>query len=220
MSFERLMKESRWSQCYYAYLTGGEPAVHRRRLARPLWARCDLCLLSQCVRGLRETWTAPVGFSKMCRSFSRGKTTRLSSLLSKGWASLLFTTLSPSPGSASQSFFGSCVQAERLRKTSPTRELCILGVIEVLYLWKALQNCSSSKLQIMNQGERGLCAFRSQPSRPRIPSSSSLLSSISVTELRRSFLQRPETPPARLRAQMSREHPRRRSGTVATETTL
>lgn len=44
-------------------------------------------------------------------------------------------------------------QAERLRKTSPTRELCILGVIEVLYLWKALQNCSSSKLQIMNQGE-------------------------------------------------------------------
>lgn len=44
MSFERLMKESRWSQCYYAYLTGGEPAVHQHRLvARPLWARCDLC---------------------------------------------------------------------------------------------------------------------------------------------------------------------------------
>uniref|UniRef100_A0AAQ4QR23 Tetratricopeptide repeat domain 39C n=1 Tax=Gasterosteus aculeatus aculeatus TaxID=481459 RepID=A0AAQ4QR23_GASAC len=42
-------------------------------------------------------------------------------------------------------------RAERLRKISPTRELCILGVIEVLYLWKALQNCSSSKLQIMNQ---------------------------------------------------------------------
>lgn len=31
MSFERLMKESRWSQCYYAYLTGGEAAAHRRR---------------------------------------------------------------------------------------------------------------------------------------------------------------------------------------------
>ncbi len=45
------------------------------------------------------------------------------------------------------------LQAERLRKISPTRELCVLGVIEVLYLWKALQNCSSSKLQIMNQGE-------------------------------------------------------------------
>lgn len=50
----------------------------------------------------------------------------------------------------------SCLQAERLRKISPTRELCILGVIEVLYLWKALQNCSSSKLQIMNQGECNL----------------------------------------------------------------
>lgn len=24
LAFERLMKESRWSQCYYAYLTGGE----------------------------------------------------------------------------------------------------------------------------------------------------------------------------------------------------
>lgn len=49
--------------------------------------------------------------------------------------------------------FDFCLQAERLRKSSPTRELCILGVIEVLYLWKALQNCSSSKLQIMNQGK-------------------------------------------------------------------
>lgn len=49
--------------------------------------------------------------------------------------------------------FPLCLQAERLRKTFPTRELCILGVIEVLYLWKALQNCSSSKLQIMNQGK-------------------------------------------------------------------
>ena len=49
--------------------------------------------------------------------------------------------------------FPSVSQADRLRKTFPTRELCILGVIEVLYLWKALQNCSSSKLQIMNQGK-------------------------------------------------------------------
>lgn len=50
-------------------------------------------------------------------------------------------------------------QAERLRKTSPTRELCILGVIEVLYLWKALQNCSSSRLQIMNQGKCHLMLY-------------------------------------------------------------
>lgn len=58
--------------------------------------------------------------------------------------------------SVSQNVFLLYLQAERLRKTSPTRELCILGVVEVLYLWKALQNCSSSKLQIMNQGECNL----------------------------------------------------------------
>uniref|UniRef100_A0A9J7ZX62 Tetratricopeptide repeat domain 39C n=1 Tax=Cyprinus carpio carpio TaxID=630221 RepID=A0A9J7ZX62_CYPCA len=66
-SFERLKNESRWSQCYYAYLTG-----------------------------------------------------------------------------------------DRLRKVSLTRELCVLGVVEVLYLWKALLNCSSSKLQLMNQVLQGL----------------------------------------------------------------
>lgn len=27
-SFERLKNESRWSQCYYAYLTGGEFDAH------------------------------------------------------------------------------------------------------------------------------------------------------------------------------------------------
>ena len=26
-SFERLKNESRWSQCYYAYLTGGKPVT-------------------------------------------------------------------------------------------------------------------------------------------------------------------------------------------------
>lgn len=78
---------------------------------------------------------------------------------------------------------GSYLQAERLRKTSPSRELCILGVIEVLYLWKALQNCSSSKLQVMNQGEQQV--FYSHVTKPanRLTSSSPLLS-ISLTELR------------------------------------
>ncbi|XP_070988975.1 tetratricopeptide repeat protein 39C-like [Oncorhynchus clarkii lewisi] len=42
-------------------------------------------------------------------------------------------------------------RAERLRKHSPSRELCVLAVIEVLYLWKALPNCCTSKLQIMSQ---------------------------------------------------------------------
>lgn len=31
-SFERLKNESRWSQCYYAYLTGGEPVTHEQTL--------------------------------------------------------------------------------------------------------------------------------------------------------------------------------------------
>lgn len=107
------------------------------------------------------------GFSKRCRSCSREKTTRLSSLLSKGWVRLqiqpLFSFFKKSPQVCDKSplpptldplpLSGSHLQAERLRKISPTRELCILGVIEVLYLWKALQNCSSSKLQIMNQGK-------------------------------------------------------------------
>lgn len=35
----------------------------------------------------------------------------------------------------------------------PTKDLCILATIEVLYLWKALSNCSSTKLQLMSQGE-------------------------------------------------------------------
>ncbi|KAI4828864.1 hypothetical protein KUCAC02_022936 [Chaenocephalus aceratus] len=88
-AFERLKNESRWSQCYYAYLTG-------------------VCQ----------------GASEVQKLFKR-KNNQIEQFAVK--------------------------RAERLRKISPTRELCILGVIEVLYLWKALQNCSSSKLQIMNQ---------------------------------------------------------------------
>lgn len=33
----------------------------------------------------------------------------------------------------------------------PTKELCVLASIEVLYLWKALPNCSLSNLQHMSQ---------------------------------------------------------------------
>lgn len=68
----------------------------------------------------------------------------------------LFGTSSQECHGSFPSLSDSYLQADRLRKTFPTRELCILGVIEVLYLWKALQNCSSSKLQIMNQGECNL----------------------------------------------------------------
>lgn len=45
-------------------------------------------------------------------------------------------------------------QAEKLRSPSLSKELCILSVIEILYLWKALPNCSTAKLQTMAQGTR------------------------------------------------------------------
>lgn len=47
-------------------------------------------------------------------------------------------------------------RAEKLRSTSLTKELCILSVIEILYLWKALSNCCTSKLQTMAQVLQGI----------------------------------------------------------------
>ncbi|XP_031167647.1 tetratricopeptide repeat protein 39C-like [Sander lucioperca] len=99
-SFERLKNESRWSQCYYAYLTG-------------------VC------QGASGDLDGASGVFKDVQKLFKRKNNQIEQFAVK--------------------------RAERLRKISPTRELCILGVIEVLYLWKALPNCSSSKLQIMNQ---------------------------------------------------------------------
>ncbi|KAL1022911.1 hypothetical protein UPYG_G00034090 [Umbra pygmaea] len=99
-SFERLKNESRWSQCYYAYLTG------------------------VCQGAAGDLDGAKVVFTDVQKMFKR-KNNQIEQFALK--------------------------RAERLRKMSPTRELCILGIIEVLYLWKALPNCSSSKLQLMNQ---------------------------------------------------------------------
>ncbi|KAM3875694.1 tetratricopeptide repeat protein 39C isoform 2-T2 [Diretmus argenteus] len=99
-SFERLKNESRWSQCYYAYLTG-------------------VC------QGAAGDLDGASGVFKDVQKLFKRKNNQIEQFALK--------------------------RAERLRKISPTRELCILGVIEVLYLWKALPNCSSSKLQMMNQ---------------------------------------------------------------------
>ncbi|TNN74207.1 Tetratricopeptide repeat protein 39C [Liparis tanakae] len=99
-SFERLKTESRWSQCYYAYLTG------------------------VCQGASGDLDGASRVFKEVQKLFKR-KNNQIEQFAVK--------------------------RAERLRKILPTRELCILGVIEVLYLWKALPNCSSSNLQIMNQ---------------------------------------------------------------------
>uniref|UniRef100_A0A4W2G0V8 Tetratricopeptide repeat domain 39C n=1 Tax=Bos indicus x Bos taurus TaxID=30522 RepID=A0A4W2G0V8_BOBOX len=47
-------------------------------------------------------------------------------------------------------------KAERFRKQTPTRALCVLASIEVLYLWKALPNCSPPNLQRMSQACHGV----------------------------------------------------------------
>ncbi|KAA0712147.1 Tetratricopeptide repeat protein 39C [Triplophysa tibetana] len=104
-SFERLKNESRWSQCYYAYLTG------------------------VCQGASGDLEGANAVFRDVQKLFKR-KNNQIEQFAMK--------------------------RAERLKKITLTRELCILGVVEVLYLWKALPNCSSSKLQLMNQVLQGL----------------------------------------------------------------
>ncbi|XP_056112528.1 tetratricopeptide repeat protein 39C [Rhinichthys klamathensis goyatoka] len=104
-SFERLKNESRWSQCYYAYLTG------------------------VCQGASGDLEGAKAVFRDVQKLFKR-KNNQIEQFALK--------------------------RAEKLRKVPLTRELCILGIVEVLYLWKALPNCSSSKLQLMNQVLQGL----------------------------------------------------------------
>uniref|UniRef100_A0A1A7Z2N3 Tetratricopeptide repeat domain 39C n=1 Tax=Iconisemion striatum TaxID=60296 RepID=A0A1A7Z2N3_9TELE len=99
-AFERLKNESRWSQCYYAYLTG-------------------VC------QGASGDLDGAIGVFKDVQKLFKRKNNQIEQFAVK--------------------------RADRLRKFSPTRQLCILGIIEVLYLWKAIPNCSPSKLQIMNQ---------------------------------------------------------------------
>ncbi|KAG9356121.1 hypothetical protein JZ751_000965 [Albula glossodonta] len=106
-SFERLKNESRWSQCYYAYLTGAV-SVNASHIHSVYVQNGD--------RFTR--WKIKIIKAKPYLSFLNN--------------ACLFS-------------------AERLRKMNPTKELCILAAIEVLYLWKALTNCSTSKLQLMSQ---------------------------------------------------------------------
>lgn len=95
-------------------------------------------------------------------------------------------------------------QAEKLRTPSLSKELCILSVIEILYLWKALPNCSTAKLQTMTQGNSIIQCLNNQ---------TSLLLSLGVASLcfpcsspagdRRCFMCRPEKPAAWCHKQMS-----------------
>ncbi|KAL7875636.1 hypothetical protein AOLI_G00105990 [Acnodon oligacanthus] len=99
-AFDRLRTESRWSQCYYAYLTGVCQGA-----AGDLDGACSV--LKDAARLFRRK-------HNQIEQFSMRK-------------------------------------AEDLRKLPPTREWCTMAAIEVLYLWKALPNSSTSKLQIMIQ---------------------------------------------------------------------
>ncbi|NXP80557.1 TT39C protein, partial [Ramphastos sulfuratus] len=99
-SFERLKNESRWSQCYYAYLT------------------------AVCQGATGDVSGAQNVFKEVQKLFKR-KNNQIEQFSVK--------------------------KAERFRKQMPTKELCVLASIEVLYLWKALPNCSLSNLQHMSQ---------------------------------------------------------------------
>ncbi|KAJ8272626.1 hypothetical protein GJAV_G00091450 [Gymnothorax javanicus] len=104
-SFERLKNESRWSQCYYAYLTG-------------------VC------QGASGDLEGAISVFKEVQKLFKRKNNQIEQFSLK--------------------------RAERLRKMNPSKELCILAAIEVLYLWKALTNCSTSKLQLMSQVLQGI----------------------------------------------------------------
>ncbi|XP_040000542.1 tetratricopeptide repeat protein 39C-like [Xiphias gladius] len=104
-AFERLKTESRWSQCYYAYLTG------------------------VCQGATGDLAGAVAVFKDVQRLFKR-KNNQIE----------LFSTK----------------RAEKLRSPSLSKELCTLSLIEILYLWKALPNCSAAKLQTMTQVLQGI----------------------------------------------------------------
>ncbi|KAJ3594789.1 hypothetical protein NHX12_004095 [Muraenolepis orangiensis] len=104
-AFERLKSESRWSQCYYAYLTG------------------------VCQGASGDLEGAAAVLKDVQRLFKRKN---------------------------NQIELFSLKRAEKLRKPRPSQQLCSLAVIEVLYLWKALPNCSVPKLQAMIQILQGI----------------------------------------------------------------
>uniref|UniRef100_A0A3P9N9Z7 Tetratricopeptide repeat domain 39C n=1 Tax=Poecilia reticulata TaxID=8081 RepID=A0A3P9N9Z7_POERE len=104
-AFERLKAESRWSQCYYAYLTGA------------------------CQGATGDLEGAVVTFKDVQKLFKRKN---------------------------NQIEVFSLKRAEKLRSPGLSKELCILSVIEILYLWKALPNCSSAKLQTMTHVLQGI----------------------------------------------------------------
>uniref|UniRef100_A0A3P8QUN8 Tetratricopeptide repeat domain 39C n=1 Tax=Astatotilapia calliptera TaxID=8154 RepID=A0A3P8QUN8_ASTCA len=104
-AFDRLATESRWSQCYYAYLTG-------------------VC------QGATGDLEGAVAVFKDVQKLFKRKNNQIEMFSMK--------------------------RSEKLKSSSISKELCILSVIEILYLWKALPNCSNAKLQTMAQVLQGI----------------------------------------------------------------
>lgn len=82
-AFERLKTESRWSQCYYAYLTGGQHTPAVSALAAKS-QRVDVCCVAQCAREPQVTWREPCPFSRTCKDSSNAGTTRSSCSPTRG----------------------------------------------------------------------------------------------------------------------------------------
>ncbi|XP_078450407.1 tetratricopeptide repeat protein 39C [Lampetra planeri] len=96
--FARLKTESRWSQCYYAYLT------------------------AVCRGGTGALEDAQLVFKEVQKLFKR-KNNQIEQFAVR--------------------------KTDRFKKTQPTQQLCVLAAVEVLYLWRALLNCSPTHLQRM-----------------------------------------------------------------------
>uniref|UniRef100_UPI00358F038E tetratricopeptide repeat protein 39C isoform X2 n=1 Tax=Myxine glutinosa TaxID=7769 RepID=UPI00358F038E len=96
--FLRLKSESRWSQCYYAYLS------------------------AICIGASGALDESEVVFKEVQKLFKRKHNQIEQFVLRK---------------------------ADHLCKQMPSEQLCMLAVFEILYLWRALPNCTANHLQQM-----------------------------------------------------------------------
>ncbi|XP_033640932.1 tetratricopeptide repeat protein 39C-like isoform X1 [Asterias rubens] len=100
LSFARMKEESKWSKCYYAYLT------------------------AVCQGALGQVETAQEIFKEV-------------------------PELAKKKSSSQQMEAFLIRKAHKFKKTMPTSKQCIVMAIEVLYLWRALPNCSPDCLNTM-----------------------------------------------------------------------
>lgn len=156
MAFERLKTESRWSQCFYAYLTGGNAGLIWF-IGRLYWywlhIRSTVFVFCSVPRGHR--WSGgSFGYFQGCSETiqTQEQPDRVVLHEEGEYGSSWLRILDVKYMEMSEVCLLVFLQAEKLRIPSLSKELCILSVIEILYLWKALANCSMHKLQTMTQG--------------------------------------------------------------------